>query len=71
MEMTVKKEATFYGNPYINRPRTYDGEFLFPFQLLCIESATAMMITNIYAITAIAVIGGSLFGFDLSSMSAM
>lgn len=30
-----------------------------------------MMITNIYAITAIAVIGGSLFGFDLSSMSAM
>ena len=30
-----------------------------------------MMITNIYVITAIAVIGGSLFGFDLSSMSAM
>ncbi|KAL2814354.1 general substrate transporter [Aspergillus cavernicola] len=30
-----------------------------------------MMITNIYAITAIAVIGGSLFGFDLSSMSAI
>lgn len=29
------------------------------------------MITNIYVITAIAVIGGSLFGFDLSSMSAM
>ncbi|OJJ53794.1 hypothetical protein ASPSYDRAFT_82114 [Aspergillus sydowii CBS 593.65] len=30
-----------------------------------------MMITNIYAITAIAVIGGSLFDFDLSSMSAI
>ncbi|KAJ5395218.1 uncharacterized protein N7487_009521 [Penicillium crustosum] len=30
-----------------------------------------MMITNIYVITAIAVIGGSLFGFDLSSMSAI
>ncbi|KAJ5190867.1 uncharacterized protein N7498_009852 [Penicillium cinerascens] len=30
-----------------------------------------MMITNIYLITAIAVIGGSLFGFDLSSMSAI
>lgn len=29
------------------------------------------MITNIYAITAIAVLGGTLFGFDLSSMSAM
>lgn len=30
-----------------------------------------MMIGNIYAITAIAVIGGGLFGFDISSMSAM
>jgi hypothetical protein len=29
------------------------------------------MITNIYMITAIAVVGGTLFGFDLSSMSAM
>ncbi|RDL38135.1 Uncharacterized protein BP5553_05568 [Venustampulla echinocandica] len=29
------------------------------------------MIGNIYVITAIAVIGGSLFGFDLSSMSAI
>ena len=29
------------------------------------------MITNLYLITAIAVIGGSLFGFDISSMSAM
>lgn len=71
MEMTVKKGATLYGNPYINRPRTYDGYFLFSLQLLCFASATTMMITNIYAITAIAVIGGSLFGFDLSSMSAM
>jgi hypothetical protein len=32
---------------------------------------TATMITNIYIITAISVIGGTLFGFDLSSMSAM
>ncbi|KFY48808.1 hypothetical protein V495_01012 [Pseudogymnoascus sp. VKM F-4514 (FW-929)] len=29
------------------------------------------MITNIYMITAIAVVGGTLFGFDLSSMSAI
>ena len=29
------------------------------------------MIGNIYFITAIAVIGGGLFGFDISSMSAM
>lgn len=29
------------------------------------------MITNLYIITAISVIGGTLFGFDLSSMSAM
>ena len=29
------------------------------------------MITNIYLITSIAVVGGTLFGFDLSSMSAM
>jgi hypothetical protein len=28
-------------------------------------------IGNIYGITAIAVIGGGLFGFDISSMSAM
>jgi hypothetical protein len=28
-------------------------------------------IGNIYVITAIAVIGGGLFGFDISSMSAM
>jgi hypothetical protein len=28
-------------------------------------------ISNIYGITAIAVIGGGLFGFDISSMSAM
>lgn len=32
---------------------------------------TETMITNIYVITAISVIGGVLFGFDLSSMSAM
>lgn len=30
-----------------------------------------MTIGNIYVITAIAVIGGGLFGFDISSMSAM
>jgi len=30
-----------------------------------------MMIGNLYGITAIAVIGGALFGFDISSMSAM
>lgn len=29
------------------------------------------MIGNIYAITAIAVLGGTLFGFDIASMSAM
>ena len=28
-------------------------------------------IGNIYVITAIAVVGGGLFGFDISSMSAM
>jgi hypothetical protein len=28
-------------------------------------------IGNIYGITAIAVVGGGLFGFDISSMSAM
>jgi hypothetical protein len=28
-------------------------------------------IGNIYAITAIAVVGGGLFGFDISSQSAM
>jgi hypothetical protein len=44
---------------------------MMPIQLPCFTSTTTMMITNIYAITAIAVIGGSLFGFDLSSMSAM
>ena len=30
-----------------------------------------MVVGNIYIITAIAVIGGGLFGFDISSMSAM
>lgn len=30
-----------------------------------------MIIGNIYVITAIAVIGGGLFGFDIASMSAM
>jgi hypothetical protein len=30
-----------------------------------------MTIGNIYAITAIAVIGGGLFGFDIASQSAM
>jgi hypothetical protein len=30
-----------------------------------------MAIGNIYFITTIAVIGGGLFGFDISSMSAM
>lgn len=30
-----------------------------------------MTIGNLYAISAIAVLGGSLFGFDISSMSAM
>lgn len=35
------------------------------------ESATMYQIGNIYGITAIAVIGGGLFGFDISSMSAM
>jgi hypothetical protein len=28
-------------------------------------------ITNVYFITAIAVIGGALFGFDIAGMSAM
>lgn len=28
-------------------------------------------IGNIYAIAAIAIVGGALFGFDISSMSAM
>ena len=31
----------------------------------------AYVIGNIYFITAIAVIGGALFGFDIASMSAM
>jgi hypothetical protein len=30
-----------------------------------------MIIGNLYVITAIAVIGGGLFGFDISFMSAM
>lgn len=30
-----------------------------------------LLISNIYFITAIAVIGGALFGFDIASMSAM
>ena len=30
-----------------------------------------MAIGNIYLIAAIAVVGGGLFGFDISSMSAM
>jgi hypothetical protein len=30
-----------------------------------------MMVGNIYIITAVAVIGGGLFGFDISSMSAI
>lgn len=34
-------------------------------------SANMYKIGNIYGITAISVIGGGLFGFDISSMSAM
>ena len=34
-------------------------------------SVKMYQIGNIYGITAIAVIGGGLFGFDISSMSAM
>jgi hypothetical protein len=30
-----------------------------------------MTIGNIYAITAIAIVGGGLFGFDIASQSAM
>ena len=30
-----------------------------------------MVITNIYCITSLAVIGGGLFGFDIASMSAI
>jgi hypothetical protein len=36
-----------------------------------IKQVAKMTIGNIYAITAIAVVGGGLFGFDISSQSAM
>ena len=55
---------------YIYLPRLPD-------LLTCLPSShlsTANMgyvIGNIYFITAIAVIGGALFGFDIASMSAM
>jgi hypothetical protein len=37
-----------------------------------LQSATAMYtVGNVYIIAAVAVIGGGLFGFDISSMSAI
>lgn len=37
----------------------------------CLITPYKMMIGNVYFIAAVAVVGGALFGFDISSMSAI
>lgn len=63
----------------ITRGLSSRGWFCFFF--LCVSSCTAVLvytvpaamytIGNVYIIAAVAVIGGGLFGFDISSMSAI
>lgn len=48
--------------------------FFYPgssFKLLSSHTSANMVVGNLYAITAVSVIGGGLFGFDISSMSAI
>jgi len=60
---------------YKRRARPWSMTLLFSLTSSCSgrtsRSLSTIMISNIYFITAIAVIGGGLFGFDISSMSAM
>lgn len=49
--------------PFLSPPQTRDN--------LIGNTATMVLVGNIYVIAAVSVIGGALFGFDISSMSAI